>query len=467
MSQQDNPHDPQGTPSETASGAWASSPESNRPADGAIRAVSLQQVQQTWTAGEGATDFLGLEQESPGQAAAPAAAQAAGQPGPAELNPTQAWLFHMESGARGAVAAQAPAQTFDERDEGADAVDPAGADPLDAEGATADALEPELEPEHAGTTIASLEATLKRRKSRSLIAASLVAALLAAGGWQYWNGQSKTPPAGEPVATRGPSKGQKPKPKPAQAEAPKVAQVPPPVDSKPVDPVLTQADPAPIDVAVAPPPAGEPLLQPTPADPLALANPAPEPADFTPVPFPVTRSEDPQATLATPKGTRRPSPDEVVALWTERDIPYEAIAAESMLRTPRVGAVRVLLKNGEHFQGRLHSVGQGHVRMDLSLGRMSLDYAEVRELVQIVEADLTKKPSGGLPEETAGLMYVTAKVPGGSLTGWLVQRTDGKLTLITEQAKKVTFEDQGFEPVSKGRARVVGALDKEAAKPNE
>jgi hypothetical protein len=89
---------------------------------------------------------------------------------------------------------------------------------------------------------------------------------------------------------------------------------------------------------------------------------------------------------------------------------------------------------------------------------MSVDYSDVSEIVQILDAVLTSKPSNGLPEETAGLMYISAKVAGGYLTGWLVQRSEGKLTLITEQAKKVTIEDDGFEPISKGKARVVGTL---------
>jgi hypothetical protein len=461
MSQQDNSHDSPLPPSVPADGAWSETPATNRPAEGATRAESLKQVEQSWSPGADATDFLGLEQDAaagaPGQAPVAATGAAPG------VNPTQAWLFHMESGAR---AAQAQPANLDQADWGTQALPEAPEDgsadlepdemPFDGE------LDAQASPEQLAEVEAALAEPQGKRKTW-LVAAGLAAALLAAGGWQYWTSQSKTPAGNEPVAWKG---GTKTKP-PTTAEKPPAAK--PPAGKTPSEPQPTPAQPTPGEVASTSTPTGEPPTPvepaPTPAgDPVAQAEPQPEPApanEFTPVPFTGTHAEDPANGLATPKGVRRPDAEELASLWTERAIPYDAIDSETFLATPRVGAVRVLLKNGEHLQGRLHSVGQGHVRMDIALGRMSVDYAEVREIVQILEADLSKKPSGGLPEETAGLLYVTAKVPGGYLTGWLVQRTGGKLTLITEQAKKVTFEDEGFEPVSKGRARVVGSIGRE------
>jgi hypothetical protein len=492
MSQQENPQDHQADPSAPTTDSWSPAPTTNRPADGAARAASLHQAEQTWKAADGATDFLGLEQDAPAGGAAPAAAP--GEGAGAEANPTQAWLFHMENEARAMLPAQQAGAEVPFAGQLADAAPTEelleGEQPLDPEGSPSE-FDPELAEEIAlaGAAAPREAAPARSRKRQWLVAASLVAVLLGAGGWQYWNskaGKGNTS-VSDPIAWRGGHKTPKPKPTPASeppaAEKPPVAQVPKQPEPQATKPA--QPEPTPVPVAVAPPPAPEPQAPPQPqsttsegpwgqatpkpagAEPLAQSNPGSEPAapDFSPIPFAGGGPVDPASGIATPRGARRPGAQELASLWTAQTIPMDAIPADALLLTPRVGAVRLLLKNGEHLQGRLHSVGQDRVCVDLALGRMSLEYAEVSEIVQIMESDLTKKPSNGLPEETAGLLYVSAKVPGGQLTGWLVQRREGKLTLITEQAKRVTFDDEGFEPISKSRARVVGALDPNAAEP--
>lgn len=500
MSQQDNSQANQDVPPVPSSGSWSTEPASNRPADGATRVASLHQAEQTWRAGEGATDFLGLEQDA--AAETPAATAAAGaEPSAPEVNPTQAWLFHMENEAQAGAAMTAeptPEQLAATAapEWSAEAL-LAGQDtstPLETEFAAKDLApqpSPEFEEQPTPELVGETPAVEPRRsrKVQWLVAAGLVACLAAAGGWQVWHGKAKddNPASSDPMAWRSGSKKPKPGSKPSD-ETPPIAQTSKPTgkpNPEPKLPPVSEPVPTP-EVAQSEPPATEPTSAQNPAPP--GAQPASEPApttaavpapvapqpetqpatpaaavDLNPVAFSGLRPAELAANIATPKGARRPDAAEVADLWIDEGIPFDAIAGSQIVRTPRVGAVRLMLKNGEHLQGRLHAVGQGQVSVDIALGRMAVDYSDISEMVQIREADLNKKPSNGLPEETSGLMYVSAKVPGGYLCGWLVQRADGKLTLITEEAKKITVDDDGFEPISKGRARVVGTIGRDAS----
>ncbi|MBK7641901.1 MAG: hypothetical protein IPJ19_02450 [Planctomycetes bacterium] len=493
MSQQDNPQDSQDNFPASESGSWTPTPATNRPAEGATRVASLQQAEQIWRAGEGATDFLGLEQD--GTPETPAAAQPSAEGAPADANPTQAWLFHMENESRAAAgqtaaprakpaAAPAPsdwsAESLVEGQDTSVATEPdafadaplAGAQGELVGAVAGDGLVDEALSDGRGTKFSGAE-TKPKRRTQWLVAAGLTAVLLGAGGWQIWSSGSQGGGSTtvDPIAWRG-----KPKPKPtpgpvehkpsetpgeAPSETPSVAQTPP--QETPTEPIASATTPSEAPIEPTPvestPLVAESGTAPTPAPADPESTPVFQaPLDFTPIAFSGASASEKGPPLATPRGARRPEAAEIAGMWMQRSIPFDAITGESELRTPSVGAVRVLLKNGEHLQGRLHSVGQGHVSMDIALGRMSVEYSEVSDIVQILEADLSKKPSKGLPDETAGLMYVSVKVPGGHLTGWLVQRTEGKLTLITEEAKKITVDDDGFEPVSRGKARVVGTI---------
>jgi len=461
MSQQENPQDNQLNSSAPQADAWSTPPAANRPAEGANLGASIQSAEQTWSAGDGATDFLGLEQDVAGNTS-----------GAAEANPTQAWLFHMESGTAAAAAPQAARTPLP--------LSPTAGGVPSSEEFSPEAEEmlqaSELSASEAPDSVAESEPlqpyTGPRSGGKRMLVAASVTALLAVGGWQYWQSKTKSQSTGtgESQVWQNPAK-KTPKPKPTTTENPTVAKVPPVAQPPATDPTATQVPvtPQPTDLAQAQPvpPEGQPtasVTSSTPDQPQPGEAPQADPApiEFAPVAFTAAHTDEPGTELTAPRGTRRPSQSEIAGLWTSRAIPFDAISGDSLMHTPSVGAVRVLLKNGEHLQGRLRSVGRGYVSMDIALGRMSVDYSEVREIVQILDADLNKRPSNGLPEETAGLLYVTAKVAGGYITGWLVQRAEGKLTLITEQAKKVTIPDDGFEPISKNRARLVGALKSSA-----
>lgn len=505
MSERENPDDPQ----TAANSAWSQSSASNRPADGAARADSLQGVEGGWTASDGATDFLGLDADGSGAGASePSSASAR----PESAGTAQDWLFHMEHAPAVEVQAatsvgeleppaSSPFDAEETAETGSFTLDPAGSDAAAEDGSrsdTVDALLDEVLPETPeGDPLALASADESRaastpperaprlRRVQWMVAAGLLLTLGGAVGWHLWL-------RGKPLAPEGPATtlvAQSPttakKPVPAGASAPTrstrpstpVPPGPPPVEeAQPESGTLAQTPDAPANPSEEPTAAaGEPASsgvvaeappiepRPLPAESSAAGGSAP--LGFSPNGLGARPTAVALPPVVTPKGARRPERAELGNTWGSNTVPFDAIAGERVLVTPRVGAVRVLLKNGEHLQGHLHSVGQGHLSVDIALGRMTIDYRDVSELAQIQEADLTKKPTGGLPEETAGLPYVCARVPNGTITGWLVSQDKGKLTLITETAKKLTIDDAGFEPVSMGRARILGALAKNASSP--
>lgn len=502
MSERANPDDPQNA----ANSAWSQSAASNRPAEGAQRANSLQGVEGNWQASEGATDFLGLDAD--GGAAAPAEAPLGETRAGAGGN-AQEWLFHMEhapavevqaatsvgeleppvpqafpfdeAGAAGvqALAVEAPApQEFDApaQPEDVDAVLD-GVLPETAEG------DPIAEAAPDQVELPAPASAPRVRRVQWLVAAGLLLALGGAAGWQFWL-RKQHGPAVESTSTivSRPQGGSKSTTARGASELARATKPTTPVPAGPLPvPETPQAGdaggvvqvptedstPSPEGAAVSGGGAATAVAEAAGGETSAGTS-VPDgnaPLGFSPNGIGARPTVVELPPLATPKGARRPERTELGNTWSGNTIPFDSIGGDRQLVTPRVGAVRVLLKNGEHLQGHLHSVGQGHLSVDIALGRMTVDYLDVNELVQIQESDLTKKPSGGLPEETAGLPYVCARVPNGTITGWLVSQDKGKLTLITETAKKLTIDDEGFEPVSKGRSRILGALAKNASSP--
>ncbi len=499
MSERDNPHDPQ----DAASSTWNQQGTTNRPADGAARADSLQQVEGSWKSADGATDFLGLDADgAPAPAPADAALTSAAS---SPTGSTQDWLFSREHAS--AAEAQAstsvgelepPAEGVLDENAGFAQTTSVEAGEIPSHATLNDALAEVLPESEEGDPLADVPApesevepdpviTPRRtRRTQWLVAAGLLVCLGSAVGWQLWlrRGSTHEPAPSAPVVanTKGGTK------HPGSEHGTTLVQ-----DTRPTTPVPPSPPPRPDpvvgDSGASSPAQGTGTVEPV-ANPVATSQPTPEPADPAagavairePAPEPAHAepgsplgyspnsigSSAPSTALppvALPKGARRPGAGELASTWSGNTIPFDSIDGERQLCTPRVGAVRVLLKNGEHLQGHLHSVGQGRLSVDIALGRMTIDYRDVHELARIQESDLSKKPSAGLPEETAGLAYVCARVPNGTITGWLVSQDRGKLTLITESAKKVTIDDEGFEPVSKGKARILGALAKNASSP--
>jgi hypothetical protein len=168
------------------------------------------------------------------------------------------------------------------------------------------------------------------------------------------------------------------------------------------------------------------------------------------VPAPSARSSEPLVQLG--PGVRRATASDYSSLYMGTELPTQEIQGSRRLSTPQVGHVRVELLSGESYQGKLHSVGMGCVWIDLELGRMRM---EARELRQIDKLPTLSKASA-LEQAIVGLPQVRVRTPGGSIDGWLVSRTDDKVTLVTASAQRLVLESREVEPLASPQVRIVG-----------
>jgi hypothetical protein len=141
-------------------------------------------------------------------------------------------------------------------------------------------------------------------------------------------------------------------------------------------------------------------------------------------------------------------------MWLETTIPTEAIRGPTRLRTLYVGAVRLQLTNGEYIEGTLNAVGESRVWLDVPLGRMSFAAGDIQELKQIVGSQGQPLPAGA--QALAGLKRVEVLMPGGSLTGRILNREGTNVTFVTEAGMRVSVEALDVRPVSTGGSRLVG-----------
>jgi len=238
------------------------------------------------------------------------------------------------------------------------------------------------------------------------------------------------------------------------------------------DPVLPQAtNPTSSDVAANTPPSAPQgtaaevasqstpaLSEPTPSEEAVAAQPSvsaePESVNVLvlpeAVPAPSARSSEPLVQLG--PGVRRATASDYSGLYMGTELPTREIQGSRRLSTPQVGHVRVELLSGESYQGKLHSVGMGCVWIDLELGRMRM---EARELRQIDKLPTLSKASA-LEQAIVGLPQVRVRTPGGSIDGWLVSRTDDKVTLVTASAQRLVLESREVEPLASPQVRIVG-----------
>lgn len=143
-------------------------------------------------------------------------------------------------------------------------------------------------------------------------------------------------------------------------------------------------------------------------------------------------------------------------MWLETTIPTEAIRGPTRLRTLNVGVVRLQLTNGEYVEGGLHAVGEARVWLDVPLGRMSFAAGDIRELTQIVGSQGQPLPPGA--QALAGLKKVEVLMPGGSLTGRILDRQGDNVTFVTEAGMRLRVEALDVRPVSTGGSRLVGPV---------
>jgi len=433
--------DPQATPA----------PTGNRPATGA-REMSAVAVDPAWQGGQGATDFLGLEPDI-----RPAGAPGGGQ----QDGPTDSWLFEIE---QHDAAASAPAAST--------AVSASHGD--DGSAADLDALESgELE------TSNRPRATPRRSGARRLLTAVFCLALIGVPAWFGWQRygaritrkiemamKSADPaPAPAPAPTAAPKPAAKPKLKPpVAATTPAPAATTSPAATPSGDPLVSsapntnvpeitgaQSDPSETSLT-----ALDPVQPPTPAPTTTATAPtATEPALVRNA-DPARAPELPTAGAPGPGGGRHANEKDWAGMWLEPTIPMEAIRGPTRLRTLHVGAVRLQLTNGEYIEGTLNAVGESRVWVDVPLGRMSFAAGDIRDLKQIVGSQGQPLPAGA--QALAGLKRVEVLMPGGWLTGRILERQGDNVTFVTEAGMRVSVEALDVRPVSTGGSRLVGPV---------
>ena len=125
--------------------------------------------------------------------------------------------------------------------------------------------------------------------------------------------------------------------------------------------------------------------------------------------------------------------------WRFKSVPSRKFNDDDMVFTPNVGNVRVVLKGGEAFDGRLHSVGQGKIMLDTKMGRMAVD-ARRADRVDRITDDRSVLRGPATTASTSGLKRVKVRTDGGVFYGHLVSREGKRVTLLMDEGFRITLE---------------------------
>lgn len=143
--------------------------------------------------------------------------------------------------------------------------------------------------------------------------------------------------------------------------------------------------------------------------------------------------------------------DHIDITWRGTEAPMQAIVAPTKIMMPMVGPVRVTMTTGEIFEGRMHAMGQNKVWLDLDLGRIGLNGGTVESIAHLPGLAETM---GVDPDRLATGRRVRAKVAGGVIYGRVRSIRGNQVTLVTDTGGKITLEDPELETISE-RASVV------------
>ena len=138
--------------------------------------------------------------------------------------------------------------------------------------------------------------------------------------------------------------------------------------------------------------------------------------------------------------------------WSGATVPMGAVRGSRVLLTPNVGDVRLYFKNGETFQGRLHSVGDGDVVLETKLGRMTFDGSRIQRIENLMGSNASASDPNQVDLST--LDKVRVQTRGGYIVGYLLSQEGDRVTLITEEGGRVTVE--GKVQAASDRRRVRG-----------
>lgn len=159
---------------------------------------------------------------------------------------------------------------------------------------------------------------------------------------------------------------------------------------------------------------------------------------------------------------REASADDLANLWAGTTIPLEAIEGEEHLATPFVGRVRVVARNGEIFEGRLHGLGNGRIWLESGQSKMALMGWQISRIEHVLGGENTPTLGHAGSEDLTGLPSVRVRTAGGVFYGKLVSQEGERTTLITAEGARVRLEGGIVEPAGRSRTRVVEVVEEEA-----
>lgn len=154
---------------------------------------------------------------------------------------------------------------------------------------------------------------------------------------------------------------------------------------------------------------------------------------------------------------RLASETELGMLWTESTVPFEKFEADKRILTPKVGRVRVVIAGDEIFEGNLYAVGEGNVWIDSKIGRVALTTKTVRDVQRLSGNDHTPELGGVGSQNLAGLPRVRVKGAGGNFYGKVVAREGDLVTLIPDSGGRIRLKSSEIEVVGNMRTSLVRA----------
>ncbi|MBL4770326.1 MAG: hypothetical protein JKY61_04120 [Planctomycetes bacterium] len=123
--------------------------------------------------------------------------------------------------------------------------------------------------------------------------------------------------------------------------------------------------------------------------------------------------------------------------WQGLEIPMHALGNATVLLTPKVGPVRVIGKDGETTEGRLHGIGQNYVWLTTNLGRLSIPSRRVQRVERIDPGQFSTQVKS--TQDYTKLPKVRVRMKGGVFTGYELARDGNRITIRTEQGHKMTL----------------------------
>ncbi len=136
--------------------------------------------------------------------------------------------------------------------------------------------------------------------------------------------------------------------------------------------------------------------------------------------------------------------------WDGVEVPNHAVSVSRKLLTPNVGPVRVSLTDGEDLEGRLHAVGFDMVWLETSLGRMSLEQRRVDQIVKLDPRHVVTAP--GVKRDYSRFPRVRVTAKGGIFVGHQLNRSDDRITLVTDEGSRITLENVEVMPARQFRS---------------